>query len=89
MQMSPSMGDSLNVCSSHAKKPMRQIRQGAGDCEFLTDLRYVLISRVATSCPMAGQIGATADGQTRFGFCAAVMRRDRQHDRPVSYRVHA
>lgn len=74
------MGDGLNVGSSHAQKSVRQIRQGASDCEFLTDLRYVRISRVATRCSMTGQIGAAAHGQTGFGFCAAIVLRDRQHD---------
>jgi hypothetical protein len=68
------MGDSLNVGSSHAQKPVRQIRQGAGDCEFLTDLRYVLISRVATRCSMTRQIGVAA--QPSFRFCAVVARRN-------------
>ena len=88
MKMSAPVGDGLDVGSSHAQKPVRQIRQGAGDCEFLTYLRYVLISRVATRCSMAGQIGAAAYGQTSVGFCAVIARRNGQHDRPVSYRVH-
>jgi len=89
MKMSALMGNGLNVGRSHAQKPMRQIGQSAGDCEFLTDLRDVLISRVTTRCSMTGQIGAAAYGQTGFGFCAAIALRNRQQDRPVSYRVHA
>jgi hypothetical protein len=83
------MGDGLDVSGRYSQKPVRQVRQGAGDCEFLADLRYVLVSRVAARCSMTGQIGAAADRQARFGFCAAIALRNRQHDRPVSYRVHA
>ena len=89
MKMSAPMGDVLNVGSSHPQEMVRQIRQGAGDREFLTDLRYVLISRVPTRCPMAGQVSTAAYGQTSFGFCTAIARRNRQHDRPVSYCVHS
>jgi hypothetical protein len=87
MKMSAPMGDGLNVGSSHAQKPVRQIRQGTGNCKFLTDLRYVLISRVTTRCSMTGEIGVAA--QTGFGFSAVIARSNGQHDRPVSYCVHA
>jgi hypothetical protein len=88
MKMSAPMGDGLNVGGSHAQEPVRQIRQGASDCKFLADLRHVLIIRVATRCPMPGQVHAAADGQAGFGLCAPIVRRDIEHDRPVSYRVH-
>jgi len=48
MKMSALMGDGLDVGSGHVQKAVRQIRQGASDCELLTDLRYVLISGIAT-----------------------------------------
>src|SRR5262249_16391979 len=48
MKVSGPVGDVLNVGSGHAQKPVRQIRQGAGNCEFLADLRHVLIRRVTT-----------------------------------------
>jgi hypothetical protein len=46
--MSAFKSDGLDVGSRHLQKAVRQIRQGAGNCELLTDLRHVLISGIAT-----------------------------------------
>lgn len=46
--MSALMSDGLNVGGRLVQKPVCQIRQCSGDCQLLADLRYVLISRMAT-----------------------------------------
>lgn len=46
--MSALVGDGLNVGSSDVQKLVRQIRQRTGDRELLADLRYVLVSGMAT-----------------------------------------
>jgi hypothetical protein len=48
MKLSALMRDGLDVGGSHVQKAMRQIRQRAGNRQLLADLRYVLISGIAT-----------------------------------------
>jgi hypothetical protein len=48
VKMTAFMGDGLDVGGRHVHKAVRQIRQGAGDRELLTDLRYIRISGIAT-----------------------------------------
>lgn len=46
--MSALMRDCLDVRGSHVQKAMRQVRQCARNRQLLADLRYVLISGIAT-----------------------------------------
>ena len=82
------MCDCLNVGRSHLQKLVRQVGQGAGDCEFLTDLGYLLVRGVAARCPVSGQIRTTAHDEADFSPCLAIVLRARQDHQPIFRRVH-
>ena len=69
------MSDGLHVGSGNVEEPVRKVRQGAGDRDFLTDLRDLLVGRVAACLAATGQVSAAAHDQAGFGLSLVIVPR--------------